>query len=197
MLWFFVESDPGDQRMGSLSARQGLCIPGRVFLPAQWMLLAEPGRDVGNHDLILDHASERWSSETKTSSDPKLSQDLKGHRKQSQPSTGISFSGWIQTIFLWVSLKRSERVGRDISWRPSSMPGVEKVSGLFPPILGSRCYWYIPILQTRNQRHSGGSSVPQATQLRFQGLSPESKVKAFLFIFPFFSFLFFSFFFAF
>ena len=74
------------------------------------------------------------------------------------------------------------------------MPGVEKGSGLFPPILGSRCYWYIPILQTRNQRHSGGSSVPQATQLRFQGLSPESKVKAFLFIFPFFSFLFFSFF---
>lgn len=50
------------------------------------MLLAEPGGEIGNHDLILDDASEREFAETQNSSDLKLGRDLRGHGKQSRPA---------------------------------------------------------------------------------------------------------------
>lgn len=42
--------------------------------------------DIGNHDLIFDHRSEREFAETKNSSGPKLGHDLRDPGKQSRPA---------------------------------------------------------------------------------------------------------------
>lgn len=85
---------------------QDLCILGKVFSPSQGTLLAEPGEDTESHDLILDQASEREFAETKTQNLPKTL----GSQERIPPSTGISSTGCVQTVFCVLSKDLRELV---------------------------------------------------------------------------------------
>lgn len=102
------------------------------------MLLAESGGDIRNHDLLSDHRSEREFAETKNSSGPKLSHDLRGHGKQSHPALEFPLQAACQ-LFFCRSLLKDLRVGVYISWSPYSLPTFNKWLGISPSTFGDTC----------------------------------------------------------